>query len=92
MDDRVLGTADVAKLLGVPEWRLNECVRRRDVPRPPMLSGRRLWTAQLVEAARAALARRGVLRVEPAEEGPHKTSGIRPHSRKTTVDAVTRSL
>ncbi len=51
------GTAEVARLLAVPEWRLHDVVRRGEAA-PLVVAGRRLWSADDVARARAALAGR----------------------------------
>ena len=49
-------TGQVATYLGSNEPRLNELVRRGQVqPKPPILAGRRLWGAEHVLQAAAAL-------------------------------------
>lgn len=49
-------TGDAAKMLGTTEPQLAETVRRGHVdPPPPILAGRRLWAAQHIAQARAAL-------------------------------------
>ena len=50
-----VSTGHAARLLGVPEPRLNDVVRRGRVrPEPPIVAGRRLWGPEhLLQAARA---------------------------------------
>lgn len=52
MNDRI-PTGSAAELLGTTEPRLNDLVRRGKVtPAPPILAGRRLWSAtHLLQAA-----------------------------------------
>ncbi|MCB9833041.1 MAG: hypothetical protein H6807_11270 [Planctomycetes bacterium] len=53
----LLSTGQVAHDLGIPEPRLNDLIRRGKIdPLPPVVAGRRLWSAEHVEAARRALA------------------------------------
>jgi hypothetical protein len=51
-----VSTGQVAQFLGVVEPRLNGIIRRgRVVPVPPVIAGRRQWSADHIRAAAAAL-------------------------------------
>jgi len=54
-------TGTVARQLGVPEHRLANLVRHGLIPGPSIVGGRRLWSPEDFERARAVLAARGVL-------------------------------
>lgn len=50
--DRPITTGTVARLLGVPEPRLQDLLRRGKIhPAPPVQSGRRLWEPHHISAA-----------------------------------------
>ena len=65
-----LTTGAAAELIGTTEPRLSETVRRGHVtPPPPILAGRRLWSAQqLAQAAEALGLLTDALRAELAQE------------------------
>ncbi len=52
-------TRELAEQLGVQEWEIENALRRREVDRPPVVGGVRLWDATRVEQLREALTRRG---------------------------------
>jgi len=56
----VLSSLDVARELGCPEWRLDKAIRRGLIPAPRIVGGARVWTRDLVDQLRQALARAGV--------------------------------
>ncbi len=53
-------TLEVARLLAVPEWRIEQSIRRGLIPAPPIVGGARVWTSELVELLRDALVLSGV--------------------------------
>ena len=57
---RIRSTLEVSRELGVPGWRLNDLVRRRDV-QPAVVAGRRLWFPEDQSTVGRHLAERGVL-------------------------------
>lgn len=59
-------TREVAEALGVPEWRVESAIRRREVERPPMVGGVRLWSDEAVESVRTALRERDARRAAKA--------------------------
>ena len=48
----MFSTREVAKLLRVPEARLQDLLRREKIAEPQRIGGRRAWTSEEVEAAR----------------------------------------
>ena len=62
---RVRSTIEVARTLGVPEWRLGRLVRDGVIHAPPLVAGRRLWTSRHVHDAEVALRASGVLPQDP---------------------------
>lgn len=48
-------TRMVAERLGVAEWEIENIIRRREVPRPPVVGRTRVWTDDAVEQLRVAL-------------------------------------
>lgn len=85
---RVRSTIEVARRLGVPEWRLGRLIRDGVIPAPPLVAGRRLWTVRHVRDAAAALRAAGLLppihdpadlAVERAAELDHEVArAVRP--------------
>jgi hypothetical protein len=65
-DNSLRTTIEVCGLLGCDEWRIEQAIRRREIPRPPLLGRTRTWTPELVESLRAALERRGVVLAKAA--------------------------
>lgn len=55
-------TREVAEALGVPETLIENTIRRREIARPQVVGHVRLWSAEEVEALRAALAARATRR------------------------------
>lgn len=55
-------TREVAADLGVSETLIENTIRRREIARPQVVGHIRLWSAEAVEALRAALATRAARR------------------------------
>jgi len=72
-------TREVAEALGVQEWRIESAIRRRDVARPPMVGGVRLWSAEAVERLRQVL----------ADRRPHGTAVPDASAPAAPIDALT---
>lgn len=54
-------TREVAEQLAIREWEIENALRRREVPRPRVVGGVRLWTAESIDQLRKALTARGRL-------------------------------
>ena len=54
--DEYLSTRQVVELLDIQEWQIENAIRRRDIPRPPVVGGTRIWTWDLVERLADSLA------------------------------------
>ena len=56
------GTLDVARGLGIPEWRLEKLIRQQLIPTPTIIGRIRVWSVDDVGRARAKLEELGVLK------------------------------
>ena len=67
MNAELLGTGDVAKLLGVNRWKLMYWIERGDLPGPSQsLVGRRLFTPADVEAIQREYRQKWITRADDA--------------------------
>lgn len=64
-------TREVAEELGVKETLIENTIRRREIARPQVVGHVRLWSAEEVDALRAALAARAARR--PARQTGRST-------------------
>jgi hypothetical protein len=63
MDD-IKTTRQVAAELGIQEWEIEAALRRREVARPIVVSGVRLWTPDAIRVLRDVIATRVQRRVD----------------------------
>ncbi len=68
MSTDFMTTGEVARLLGVPEHRVQTLIRFELIEIPAMFGNRRMWTPAHVEAARRVLVERGALAPERGDE------------------------
>ena len=56
-------TREVAEALGVLETRIENTIRRREIARPPVIGGVRLWSREAVEEIQAVIRERDTRRL-----------------------------
>ena len=57
-------TRQVAAELGIQEWEIEAALRRREVARPRVVSGVRLWTPEAIRVLRNVIATRVQRRID----------------------------
>ena len=62
--DGIKTTREVAAELGIQEWEIEAALRRREVARPLVLSGVRLWPPDAIRVLRDVIATRVQRRVD----------------------------
>jgi hypothetical protein len=62
--DGIKTTREVAAELGIQEWEIEAALRRREIARPVVVSGVRLWTPDAIVVLRHVIATRVQRRVD----------------------------
>jgi hypothetical protein len=57
-------TREVAAELGIQEWEIEAALRRREIARPVVVSGVRLWTPEAIGVLRTIIATRVQRRID----------------------------
>lgn len=62
--DGIKTTREVAAELGIQEWEIEAALRRREIARPVVVSGVRLWTPAAIGVLRTVIATRVQRRID----------------------------
>jgi hypothetical protein len=68
--DGIKTTREVAAELGIQEWEIEAALRRREVARPIVVSGVRLWTPEAIGVLRTVIATRVERRIAAQRRRP----------------------